>query len=446
MMSSVMDSTPPSRRSEPRLRIKSASRFARTEDFGADAEDIPHFSVEVIPSSPNVTLSPSLLSRQGVPLQELLLLSPSSHSPLRRSKSRLNERTEMAEEPIDQLGSRRRCKSRASSMAVLGCASPRNGRRTRRRLEQEIREEKDVGLGVEIGKARRRKSTRSCKENPSIVPSVRSPKTGDDDPCNLDHIWQLISDQVMWKDVAKSSLWFGFGSLCFLSSCFTRGLNFSIISAVSQLGLLFLGASFFFNSISQSHEDHKKQEFKLKEDDILRVARVMLPAANLVIAKTKELFSGEPSMTLKAAPILLFGAEYGHLITLWRLCATGFFVSFTAPKLYSCHSEKIKKQVENWRSWMREKWVACSRKKIVAASAATVLWNLSSLKTRMFAVFILLVILRFHRQHSQVEVKELEGEKHQQQQDSVIVTEIEEQQQKQQALVVVAQERSNKSS
>lgn len=43
----------------------------------------------------------------------------------------------------------------------------------------------------------------------------------------------------------------------------------------------------------------KRREFKLKEDDILRVARAIIPATNLAIAKTRQIFSGEPSMTLK---------------------------------------------------------------------------------------------------------------------------------------------------
>jgi hypothetical protein len=84
------------------------------------------------------------------------------------------------------------------------------------------------------------------------------------------------------------------------------------------------------------------------------VGRLILPAANLAISKTRELFSGEPSMTLKVItkfslhntlknlcnlikqafkepsiswsqviPFLLLGAEYGHLVTLRRLCGIG---------------------------------------------------------------------------------------------------------------------------
>jgi len=41
----------------------------------------------------------------------------------------------------------------------------------------------------------------------------------------LDRLGQMIWELFMWRDTAKSSLWFGCGCLCFLSSCFTKGLN-----------------------------------------------------------------------------------------------------------------------------------------------------------------------------------------------------------------------------
>ena len=43
---------------------------------------------------------------------------------------------------------------------------------------------------------------------------------------DLDHVGQVVSDLIMWKDASKSTFWFGFCSLCLLSSCFTQGLNF----------------------------------------------------------------------------------------------------------------------------------------------------------------------------------------------------------------------------
>ena len=173
---SLMDSTPPSHRSEPRSRLKSASRLARIGDFNVEREESPHLSLDLILSPPTKkTPSPStesLRNSNSLPIHELLLLSP---SPRRKSKTRLTDRLEMAEEPVEPNGSRRRCKSRAAQMGLLGCASPRNSRRSRRRSEIEIREEKEPSLAEEIGKPRKRRhSGRSKKEKLTLVPLMPS--------------------------------------------------------------------------------------------------------------------------------------------------------------------------------------------------------------------------------------------------------------------------------
>jgi hypothetical protein len=54
-------------------------------------------------------------------------------------------------------------------------------------------------------------------------------ETEDEDGSNLDRIGQMITDLIMWRDAAKSSLWFGFGTLCFFSSCFAKGINFRCV-------------------------------------------------------------------------------------------------------------------------------------------------------------------------------------------------------------------------
>ncbi|CAA3028848.1 Hypothetical predicted protein [Olea europaea subsp. europaea] len=412
-----MESTPPSHRSETRSRTKSASRLSQIRHYSEETGlTIPQLSLEIVASSPKIsTSSPaSTLSPRppyALPLRELLLLSP---SPLKRSKTRLAERLEMADEAaIEPNGVRKRCKSRNSAMGYS--ASPRNTRRSRRRLDQEIREDKEFCVCEEMVKPRKKRhSGRSKKDKLSSVPSTPSPKTIDGDGCNLNKIGQLINDLVMWKDVSKSSLWFGFGSICFLSSCFTKGVNFSIFSLISQLGLLVLGVSFFSNSMRQRwisyfrDANEIKLEFKLTDADILKVGRLILPAANLVISKTRELFSGEPATTLKVVPLFLIGAEYGHIITLWRLCALGFFISFTGPKLYSSYSVQLCRIVERLKLWVSETWGACSHKKIVAASAVTAFWNLTSIRTRIFAAFLCLVIVRYRRQHSEGEEVEEE--------------------------------------
>ncbi|XP_011029062.1 PREDICTED: reticulon-like protein B17 isoform X2 [Populus euphratica] len=400
-----MDTTPPSRRSNPNSQAKSASRLSRIIYSIEPEAKPPQLSLDLIPSSEKKTPSSLSLksSTNSLPLQEQLLLSP---SPLRKSRNRLVDRYEIPEEGVlERNGYRRRCKGRGSQMGSLGCASPRSDRRLRRRLEVESREERDlIGFVDEVGKLRKRRhSGRSKKEKEklSLVPSLPSSSTtpiDEGDGGNLERIGMVVYDLITWKDVAKSSLWFGLGCLCFLSSCFAKGISFSILSAISQLGLLFLGVSFLSNSICQRNSVEKLRKFKLTEEDILRVGRLILPAANLAISKTRELFSGEPSMTLKVIPFLLLGAEYGHLVTLRRLCGIGFFISFTIPKLFACYSSQINQKAEHLKCRMMEAWRACSHKKMVAASAVTAFWNLSSLKTRIFTAFISLVILRCCRQ------------------------------------------------
>ncbi|TQE03899.1 hypothetical protein C1H46_010563 [Malus baccata] len=389
---STSTTTPPYHlhsRSEPPSRAKSASRLAQ-------CEHVPHLSLGLIKSSPKMTPSPSthsLKSSESLPLRELLLLSP---SPLRkRSKTRLTDRLEMADDPVVEVpGLRRKCKSRGSQMGLLG-ASPRN-RRSRRRSENEVREEKVSGLVEEVAKPRKRRSKKEKLDLVLSLPSPSSSSIDDEYRGSLDRIGQFMTDLIMWRDVARSSLWFGLGSLFFLSSCFAKGINFSIFSAISQIGLLFLGASFVSNSICQRNNTEKKCDLLLKEGDILGVAKRILPAVNLALSKTRALFSGESSTTLKVAPFFLLGAEYGHLITFWRLCML----------------------VDCLKWWVLEAWGACSHKRIVAASAATAFWNLSSVKTRIFTAFISLVILRYCRQHMvqpmETEEAEVEQEQHHQ--------------------------------
>ncbi|KAK4398060.1 Reticulon-like protein B18 [Sesamum angolense] len=374
-----MDSTPPSLRSEPRNRTKSASRLSKLRHYSEEAggeSPIPQLSLEIVPSSPKIsTPSPaSTISPRPpytVPLQELLMLSP---SPLKRSKARLGERLELADDvAVEACGVRKRCKSRSSA-----APSPRSSRRSRRRVEQDMREEKESVAGEEIWVKPRKKrhSERSRKDKSISVPPVTS----------------------------------------------------DIFSFLSQVGLLFLGVSFFSNTMRQRDGDGIRREIKLKEDDILRVGRLVLPAANLAISRIREVFSGEPAMTLKVVPFLLVGAEYGHLITLWRLCALGFFISFTTPKLYSAYASQLSKKVEYLKSWALNAWEGCTHKKVVAASAVTAFWNLTSIRTRIFAAFLCLVILRYRRQQSEAMGEEDAAggkEEEQQQEKALVAVEIE---------------------
>ncbi|MED6146820.1 hypothetical protein PIB30_038221 [Stylosanthes scabra] len=361
-------------------------------------------------------------------------------SPLSRSRTRLADRLlEPHDSPEPSVPRRRARPGRGAQDAVAAAlASPRKSRKPRRRSELEVRDEKDA-MAEEVGKPRKRRNTvRSKKEKLNLVlqpPSISIPPKAEAEAEEVDEelvenggdlecVGKVVSDLIMWKDVAKSTLWFGFGSLSLLSSCFSKGLNFSIFSAMSQLAIGFLGVSFIQNTICQRNQVEKKRDFKLKEDDILRLAKLILPTLNLTISVTRELFSGEPSMTLKVAPFLLLGAEYGHFITIWRLCAIGFFLSFTAPKLYSCYTEKINQRADRLTLWLLDIWCTCTHKKKLVASALIAFWNLSSIKTRIYTAFMLLVLFRYLKQHvvQQLDKGEAQVAEEEQQQATVVVS------------------------
>ncbi|VAI13461.1 unnamed protein product [Triticum turgidum subsp. durum] len=338
----------------------------------------------------------------GYSLHELLLLSPSPTSRHTRSGQRaaagggVDSSLEMAGTPP-----RRR-------RATPAGASPRNARRARRRLEKEADPEEEA-----VRKARRRRSSRVASKVATAVAvdkavAAAAPAPGKEDDMSLalvpapadatpvtetdaleqsgwESLWERVVELVMWKDVAKSALWFGLGSMFFLSCSFPREITFSPISVFCQLGVMILGLAFFKDSVPQSRHPVRERNFQLTEKDVLRAAGAVLPIANSIISTAQVIFSGNPSMTLKVLPVLLFGAKYGSLVTVWRLLATGFFTSFTLPKLYICYSTQIHMIAENLIDRALEAWKSCPRKKFVAGTAVTVCWNLFSVKTRFLA-------------------------------------------------------------
>ncbi|KAG2658071.1 hypothetical protein PVAP13_1KG275325 [Panicum virgatum] len=357
--------------------------------------------------SPSVQVS-------GYSLHELLLLSPPPPSSRRhRSRARgaaggtgVDESLEMVAVAGTPTPPRRRRRGAAEQCAAPALASPRNGRRARRRLEKDVEAEEEAAR-----RARRRKSTRAApapkaaadkavaagvnEEDTSLalVPACPDATSGTVfvEQSEWEGLWERIVDLVMWRNVAKSSLWFGFGSMCFFSCSFSKEITFSPISALCHLGVMILGLAFFKDSVPQRPQVERGRSFQLTEEDLLRASRAVLPIANSVISTAQVIFSGEPSMTLKVLPVLLFGAKYGSLVTVWRLLAAGFFTSFTVPKLYSCYSSQIHKRVEFLGDRALEAWKSCPRKKLVAATAVTMFWNMFSVKTRVMAAFVSLV-------------------------------------------------------
>ncbi|KMZ68105.1 hypothetical protein ZOSMA_24G01280 [Zostera marina] len=166
--------------------------------------------------------------------------------------------------------------------------------------------------------------------------------------------------------------------------------------------LLVLVMAFFYVSIFQKEKClliHDR--FQLKQEDLLSFIRLILPTANTAIAMTQDIFSGQPSTTLKVVPVLIFTAKYGQYITMWRLFAIGFFNCIAVPKLCSCYSQQIHRLGISINSYVCDKWKDCQHKKMITFFTATIFWNVFGAKQRITTAFIAIVIIQYHRQFRQ---------------------------------------------
>ncbi|KAK3133038.1 hypothetical protein QOZ80_6AG0531240 [Eleusine coracana subsp. coracana] len=245
------------------------------------------------------------------------------------------------------------------------------------------------------GKVRRRKTTGkaqaskgslvSLKENGSslaIVPYATTELTrgaNNERQNGCEGLWEMVTDLVMWNNVAKSA--------------------FCPISVSCRFGVVMLGLAFFKDSVFQRQQGEPPRQFQLTDEDVQHAARAVLPVINTIISVAQSVFSGDASMTLKVLPLLLFGAKFGHLLTTWRLLATGFFGCFTLPKLYSCYSGRIHSKAKGLKDRILNAWKSCPRKKLVMAIVVTTSWNLLIFKTRILAAFFCMVVLRYYYQY-----------------------------------------------
>ncbi|KAJ0989545.1 hypothetical protein J5N97_007901 [Dioscorea zingiberensis] len=210
---------------------------------------------------------------------------------------------------------------------------------------------------------------------------------------------QSIVDLVMWRDVSKSAFVFGFGTFFLLSSSYAKDLDFSLISAISYLGLVYLALIFVYKSIL--HRGLGMDEsctMVIGEEEAIWIVRFLLPYINEVLLKIKALFSGDPATTMKLAVLLFVMARCGNSITIWTLSKLVFFGVFTIPKLCSSSSFQLARYGKFWLARVRDGWESCTHKKAVAAAIFTVLWNLSSTVARIWGVFMLLVGMKLYQQ------------------------------------------------
>ncbi|XP_011018020.1 PREDICTED: reticulon-like protein B21 isoform X2 [Populus euphratica] len=211
---------------------------------------------------------------------------------------------------------------------------------------------------------------------------------------------QNLVDLVMWRDISRSTLAFGMGTFIIISSSYTKDLNVSFISVMSYLGLVYLATIFLYRSlICRGVIDIDDDgSYVLGEGEAIWLLKLVLPYLNECLLKIRALFSGDPATTMKMAVLLFVFARCGSSITIWKMARLGFFGVFTVPKVCSSYSTQLTAYGKFWIRRFRDAWESCSHKKAVALCIFTLVWNLSSMVARIWAVFMMFVAVRYYQQ------------------------------------------------
>lgn len=210
---------------------------------------------------------------------------------------------------------------------------------------------------------------------------------------------QSFVDLIMWKEISRSVFIFGLGTFTIISSSYTKDLNISFISVMSYLGLVYLAAIFLFRSIvCRGVIDIDYTRYVLGEEEAIWLLKLVLPYLNEFLLKLKALFSGDPATTMKLAVLLFVLARCGSSVTIWTMAKLGFFGVFTVPKVCSLYSTQITAYAQFWVRRFRDAWDSCSHKKAVTVAVFLLVWNLSSIVARIWAVFMLYVAFRYYQQ------------------------------------------------
>ncbi|XP_056851355.1 reticulon-like protein B21 isoform X2 [Raphanus sativus] len=228
---------------------------------------------------------------------------------------------------------------------------------------------------------------------------------------------ESLVDLVMWRDASRSTLVFGLGTFLIVSSSYANDLNFSFISVVAYMGLIYLGLMFVFKAVIRRgvvEEEERHKGAGVREEDVKRMLRVIMPYLNESLLQLRALFSGDPSTTLKMGVVLFVLARCGSSITLWNLAKFGFLGAFTVPKIFISYSTHFSAYGRFWVRRFRDAWESCNHKKAVALALFTLVWNLSSVVARVWAAFMLFVALRYYQQKMiwTTDQDDLEDEEH----------------------------------
>ncbi|MCO5553854.1 hypothetical protein L7F22_007380 [Adiantum nelumboides] len=216
---------------------------------------------------------------------------------------------------------------------------------------------------------------------------------------------QFLGDIIMWRHIPRSALLFGLGCFCIMSASLIQDMEYSTFSVVAYLALLYLAGRFIRCNFLRGSPSTLSVGL-VTEADALWLIRVVLPPVNSMLQKLGELFSGEPIVTLKVAGALWFLARAASMMNIWTFSRVAYFALFTVPKCYASYHDQIEAQGRHVLHWMRSTWSACGHKKAVLFAGFLVVWNFSSVSTRVCGAFLTLVAVRAYRNviHRELEI------------------------------------------
>ncbi|KAL3700074.1 hypothetical protein R1sor_018096 [Riccia sorocarpa] len=274
-------------------------------------------------------------------------------------------------------------------------AAGRRPKTTRRHSKKKPEEANDHSSdeAPELGIAARQRSNRPKEPRQQALglSKTRAPVHSHSKPGSWMH---LIGDVVMWRDVPRSTLFFGAGCFGILSTSYITNTGFGVLTATCYLALVYLAGIYCHRSFLRGSQVEDGLSWELSDSDLLDIVKVVLPALNLVISKCRQLFCGEPYTTLKVAAMLWALAQLGYWISLWSFARLAFVAVFIVPKLFSYYSHHLQGLAEVVTERMRIAWEDCTHKKAVVIGAFFVTWNFTSSSTRLFGAFMMLVAFR----------------------------------------------------
>lgn len=217
---------------------------------------------------------------------------------------------------------------------------------------------------------------------------------------------QEIVDLVSWKRPEKTGLVFGVGFLLLLSQPL-RMFSFSPVSAGSYILLAILG----YNSIKTfMYPSDMPKEFRIGFETFRGIIERISPLINVTMSLLADLLSGQDEKrTLKLASLLWLGTSIGNYMSTNTFLTLSWVIAFALPSLMN--QDIVREQISSWTDIVLNEastrysalGLTWKHKLAVGTFVYFLIARLCSYTTFMFAVFVMLNIVKLNLQPIEAE-------------------------------------------